>query len=173
MTDSTNPRVMADNIRELSGVSGSQASEISELQTTIEAIGSYSTTEVNTGMKLGNDDIYRKVFHIEHMPNATTDDYPHNITNLGIVTRLYGVVQCGDSEGYMFPYYNTRLLRYTNTYIKVQATTDLSDRSGIVIMEYTKAAATLTSPAPDTRTIEEPEEIRKEIPEETPEKNVK
>ena len=188
MTDSTNPRVMADNIRELSGNVGSQASDIEDLQddlgtlqTTvgtqgdaIEALGTYSTDEVDTGMLLGEDKIYRKVFMIEHMPNATTTDIPHGITNLGIVVRLYGVVQAGDSEGYMFPYYNTRLVRYTSTLLKVQATTDLSDRSAVVIMEYTKAAANpLTSPAPETRTNEEPEEIREEIPEETPEEDVK
>ena len=185
MIDSTNPRVMADNIRHLSGESGSQASDISALQTTvtdqgnaIEALGTYSTVEVDTGMKLGDDTIYRKVFNLEGLPNATTDTIPHGISNLGLVTILYGVAQkTATYQGRMFPFSNLLLVHFDASNIYVTSTVDRSDVPGIVVIEYTKSApSSLTSPAPDdSRSIENEdpdirsEEIEPEVNEEAPE----
>lgn len=57
MTDSTNPRVMADNIKELFETSGSQAADISTLETTVgnqgDAIGTLQTTVGNQGDAIG------------------------------------------------------------------------------------------------------------------------
>ena len=48
MIDSTNPRIMADSIRALSGESGSQASDISTLQSDVEALQIYDDAEAET-----------------------------------------------------------------------------------------------------------------------------
>lgn len=178
MIDSTNPRILADNIRALSDKEIAEAAEILALQGNVEALGSYSTTEVDTGMKYGNDKIYRKVFFVEAMPDTTTLNIPHGVENLGVVLRLDGVMQTTNVvAGLPFPYGATYLLRYNNTNISIQTTSDFSFNSAIITMEYTKSAApaALTSPAPDdTRSIEpeeipEDEYIEPEVIEEDPE----
>lgn len=155
MTDSTNPRVMADNIRELSGNQAAQGAKL-------EALGSYSATEVNTGMKYGDDDIYRKCIAIEALPNNTTVNIPHGITNLGTVIDFRGIaLATPDFPGRILPTGVVPTLRYTATNVTIQSNTDLSAVPGLIVLEYTKSAAptpnVLPSPDPDTRSLEEPE----------------
>lgn len=169
MIDSTNPRVMADNIKELSALSGSQASDISALQTTVTAqgnaigaLGSYSTDEVDTGMKYGDKTIYRKIFEIESMPNNTSVQIPHGIENLDVCMHLYGIMQTTQGQaGQPIPYGNGLLLRYNWTVIVIQTSSDFSGNSGIVVIEYTKSASPSPDlslvPDPDTRSLEESE----------------
>ena len=162
MTDSTNPRVMADNIKMLAASSGSQAADISTLQTTaetqgdaIKALGSYSATEVDTGMKYGDKTIYRKIFVVDPLPNNTTESFNHGIENLGDVLSIGGVSQVASKPGR-----NISVL-FNVAQISVQTSTDLSDTRGIITIEYTKFAAptpdVLLAPDSDTRSLEEPE----------------
>ena len=170
MTDSTNPRVMADNIKELSASSGSQASDISALQTTvtaqgnaIEALSTYSTEEVDTGITYLGEKVYRKVFEVNALPNATTMNIAHGVTNLGPVFNLRGIVadEGGTTYGRPIPFSTTLLLNFSAANIVIAATTDWSSRSAVIIFEYIKSAAptpdVLPSPDPDTRSLEEPE----------------
>lgn len=177
MIDSTNPRILADNIRALSGEAGSQASDISALQTTvtaqgndIEALGSYSATEVNTGKKFLGSDVFRKVFNVEHLPNSTTASFEHGITNLENIIDIGGFIPpAADFAGRPIPYSNNILVCWSATVIQIITTSDLSERSGVVWVEYTKSASPSPdlAPAPDdTRSIEPV--IREEAPEEEP-----
>lgn len=174
MIDSTNPRIMADNIRHLSEEAGSQASDISTLQTTvgsqgdaIEALQTYSATEVKTGLKYGDDDIYRKTFTLEGLPNNSAINIPHGVDNIGIVFQIYGFMQSSPTEnvdGRTIPSAAISVF-YRGVNIRISTTTDLSTCPAVLVFEYTKSAAptSLTSPAPDdTRSIE-PEE-REEDP---------
>ena len=145
MIDSTNPRILADNIR--------------ALQAAVETLGAYSTEETNTGKKWIDDStIYKKVFFVESLPNATTKSINHGITNLKNVIKLEGLCQAAEgASGFPFPYATTLLLRYTSTQIAIQASGNSSSQSAYIIMEYTKSAtpSNLVSPSPDgTRSIE-------------------
>ena len=167
MIDSTNPRILADNIRALSGASGSQASDISALQDAVEALGTYSTEEIDTGIKYLGETVYRKVFDVEALPNATTMNIAHGVSNLGLVFNLRGIVddEGGTTYGRPIPFSTTLLLNFSAINIVIAATTDWSTRSAKIIFEYTKAAAPSPdlSPAPDdTRSIET--EVREEEP---------
>ena len=180
MIDSTNPRSMADNIRYLAGASGSQASDISDLetavgalqttvgalQTTVGGLTTYDDEETDTGMKwIDGSSIYRKVFIIESMPNNTTVSIPHNITNLGTMITCMGVMQFAEGiPGRPIPSLANPAIQYSTQNIYIGTSADFSTASAIVILEYTKAASPApeaqTSPSPedDTRSIE-PEEI--------------
>ena len=164
MIDSTNPRILADNIRSLSGETGSQASDISALQTTVTALGSYSITEVDTGMKYGDATIYRKCIALEGLPNNTTINIPHGITNLGTVIDFRGIaLATPDFPGRILPTGVVPTLRYTATNVTIQSNTDLSAVPGLIVMEYTKAASPSPDLSPaldDTRSIEP--EVREE-----------
>lgn len=158
MVDSTNPRVMADNIRSLDA--GSQANAEA-----IEALGTYTTEEVDTGITYLGGKVYRKVFEVEALPNATTMNVSHGVTNLGSVFNLRGIVadEGGTTYGRPIPFSTTLLLNFSATNIVIAATTDWSTRSAVIIFEYTKVAPTPdVSPAPNTRSLEtEPEsEVR-------------
>ena len=165
MIDSTNPRILADNIRALSGEAGSQASDILALQT-------YDDEETDTGMKwIDGSTIYRKVFVINSLPNNETLTINHGVTNLGVVTNFYAIQNQSEGvNGRASNYGSTYLLaRFTSSNVLVQSTSDLSASSGFVLMEYTKSAtpSALNSPAPDDSRSIEPE-AREEIPEDEP-----
>ena len=158
MIDSTNPRILADNIRALSEASGSQASDISMLQASVEALGSYSTTEVDTGMvDADGNHIFRKIFKVDALPNNKTLNIPHGIDNLGDVYLLVGVAQKDGTTGYPLNYKGSILLSYTSDNVSVKTDSDFSSHGAILTFEYTKSASPspVLLPAPDdTRSIE-------------------
>ena len=178
MTDSTNPRVMADNIRELSDKQIVEAAEIVALQGDIEALGSYLTDEVDTGKKYGNNPIYRKVFDIQALPNNTTESFDHGVSNLGTVISLTGVMQYSAGfTGRPIPSGTNPSIFYNTTKIILTTSSDFSGNSAIIVFEYTKYTPTpdvLPSPDPDTRSLEEPErELETEPINEEPKKGGK
>ena len=193
MIDSTNPRSMADNIRHLVGASGSQASDISTLQTTVEAQGdaiealqAYSTTETDTGkIWIDSSPIYRRSFYMDDFTDVTLSgfDIVTGLTGINKIIDMIGVIANDSDNVYQLSNYlagsNNSNIRYEPSG-KIRAVlTGVTPTYIIVTIEYTKAAApTLTSPAPDDSRSIEPEEIpedeyiepevREEIPEEEP-----
>ena len=163
MVDSTNPRIMADNIRQLSDKQIAEAAEIVALLGDVAALGSYSATEVDTGMKLGDSNIYRKIIEVESFPNNTTVNIQHNIANLDKMLLCYGIVyhNPGVDSGRMFVGSTTPGVTFSAAYLYLKTTTDMSNMAGCIVLEYTKSATptpdVIPSPDPDTRTLEEPE----------------
>ena len=155
MTDSTNPRVMADNIKELSGASGSQAAEISALQTTVEALSKYSTTEYDTGKRwINNEVIYGRVVTFENPISISYDSFTNtNVEFPGIskVIHCFGLSATGGFCGLIAYSASEKVLVQTE---RNGGTMSLEN----IVVEYIKAApSSLTSLAPDTRSLEEPE----------------
>ncbi len=110
MIDSTNPRIMADNIRKLSEASGSGGSTVvpnpeGEATGDLSSLGidgskytipvyspvDYSTSEVDTGIKwVDGSSIYRKTISFGEVAAASSKEVEHGIDNLGDVIRIYG-----------------------------------------------------------------------------------
>lgn len=157
MIDSTNPRILADNIRALQ-------STVTAQEDAIEAIRSYSETEVNTGMKYGNDDIYRKIIKGK-TPTTETASVSFSYSH---ILAWYGTVIATSNAIYDL---NRALSIYisTNAINIAQPSAAFQDTDFEIIILYTKAAPSLSlSPAPDdTRSIESEEipEVREEVPE--------
>ena len=176
MIDSTNPRVMADNIRKLSGNQIGQAAELEALDNKIEALGSYSTTEIDTGKKwVDGSSIFRKVFILESAMSVVTGDVTHTGLNISDSDILVFAAAISSSKGYfpLFAFKNTGVLSGELDVISFRNTN--TNCSGFII-EYTKAATpdVLPSPGSDTRSIEpeeipEDEYIEPEVIEEAPE----
>ena len=153
MTDSTNPRVMADNIKKLVSGNISQDAWLEVLGDKIEALGSYSETEVNTGMKYGDDDIYRKIIKGK---TPTTESVAISFT-YSHVLFWYGTVLATSNAIYDL---NRALSVYisTNAINIAQPSAAFQETDFELIILYTKSApSSLTSPDPDTRSLEEPE----------------
>lgn len=167
MIDSTNPRILADNIRHLKGESGSQASDISTLQTTVTAQGNaigalqiYDDAETDTGMKwIDGKNIYRKVF-TGTSPVEGNLDFP---LNYDTIVELYGFyVTSAGATNYITRSANLFGNQGTNIRLSAASAASYQGVDCYIIVDYTKPdPSALNSPAPDdTRFIEPEPEVR-------------
>lgn len=102
----------------------------------------YSLTEVNTGAKwIDGSAIYKKTINFGSLPNATTENVAHNISNLDNVIKI---------DGYMTNGSNWRTLPYADgaftsvyvsaTQVSVYTTADMSSWTSYVTLYYTKTS---------------------------------
>ena len=106
-------------------------------------INEYSTTEQVIGKWLNGETLYRKVIDFGAMPNATSKDVAHGITNLSRIIT-YNAIMSNGSTNFPIPIAqpsNTSLTAYayvTNTNVHMETTTNRSSYTAFVILEYTK-----------------------------------
>lgn len=119
---------------------------IVEINTKLDNIRNYSTSEVNTGIKWINDkDIYRKVINFGALPNNSEKRVNHNITNIDFITNMYGISYRESDKQYInIPYantgvtYNGRLI-FKETVVSVTTSNDMSGYADTyIVVEYTK-----------------------------------
>ena len=65
----------------------------------------YSTDEKIVGVWLEGKPLYQKTVNFGALPNATTKNVPHGISNLDYVVEIYGVSSDGSIQAYL-PYVN-------------------------------------------------------------------
>ena len=147
MTDSTNPRVMADNIKELFGKAIDQGAEI-------KALGTYSTDEVKTGKKFKNLDVYSRIYELTEPVSIVAGVWTDLLSSFS-GDKLINFIGYGENTTSII---GVASRIYTN---KLQAA---ALRSNVdcysFYVEYTKASPSpnlILAPNPDTRTLEEPE----------------
>ena len=104
-------------------------------------IEKYSTNEIKIGTWIDGKPLYRKVVDIGALPNASTKQVAHNISNMGSVVTLRGMVT--DGGFFPIPYCATTnayaiSLFATTTTITVITGSDRSSVTGFAIIEYTK-----------------------------------
>lgn len=104
-------------------------------------IEKYSTKEIKIGTWIDGKPLYRKVVDIGTLPNATTKHVAHNISNIGSVVTLRGIVT--DYRFFPVPFAATSnayaiSIFADTTNIEVMAGNDRSNMTGFVIIEYTK-----------------------------------
>ena len=106
----------------------------------------YSLGEKIVGKYLGKP-LYRKLIDVSFLPNATTNFYLHDISNLDMVIDLKGVFKNGNGERLNLPYVypNSATTDWWVTFepvndynIPITTGVDRSDYSGYIIIEYTK-----------------------------------
>lgn len=155
LIDSDTLTDIADAIREQTGDSNPIA--VSAMATQIESIvggGShtYSTTEQEVGTWIDGSPVYEKVVDLGALPNNTTKNVAHGISNLGRVIQAELSADNG-ANWITIPYATTNStdLRYqlgfwiTDTNIAIKSEWDRSAFSGFAILRYTKASASLLS----------------------------
>lgn len=100
----------------------------------------YSTTEASIGTWLG-DTLYRKVIDFGSLPNSTSKNVAHNITNLNVVTR-YDFVAYNQTSYYVAPNvaFGSTEANISDTNVFLLTTSDRSGDTAKVIIEYTKTA---------------------------------
>lgn len=108
-------------------------------------IEKYSTSEVKTNKIWINDEpIYRKVISLGSLPNSSSKNVAHNVSNLGRIVNIYGFAY---SSTYTFclPYTtNTNssniALYSSSTNVIIETGQDRSNFTGYAIIEYTKSS---------------------------------
>lgn len=120
--------------------------DVADLQTAVGNLDAnvYSTTETKIG-KWGADILYRIVVDVGALPNKTTKQVPHGLTNVSI-KRIWGIASLSDgSSNIPLPYVGAGTggamyvnMSATNTNVVMVADTDRSTYSGLVVIEYTK-----------------------------------
>lgn len=110
----------------------------------------YSEEEQIIGTFMGKT-LYRKIIDFGNLPNATTKQVNHNISNLYMFTKVFGIMYGSEgTSGYgAIPLpstatqdkdikYSVTFTLLSNTYIQIGTGTDRSAYKAIVICEYTK-----------------------------------
>lgn len=105
---------------------------------------SYSLEEQLTGGTwIDGKPIYRKTINCGVLPNNTTKNVPHGITNIGSVINIYGVATSGD-KAMSLPYVATSSTYCVSVYrdestIAIQTASDRTEYTKTyVTLEYTK-----------------------------------
>lgn len=105
----------------------------------------YSTTEHVIGKWIDDSDVYEKTFHVGSLPNNTTTQIVHDISNLGRVIDISGTGYSNTGISIGIPYVNTsvqnQLACYVDgVYIYLNTAGDLSQYDGYVTIKYLKTA---------------------------------
>ena len=106
----------------------------------------YSQNEIEIGKWIDDKPIYRKVIDFGSLPTASaTKSVAHGISNIDTITKIETIAKDGTTY---FPipfsavpsmYSNTNCsIRVDNTNVSVNVTSDWSNKTAIVILEYTK-----------------------------------
>lgn len=142
---------MVDYDNTVSGLNSTDVQgAIDELQTEIQSIpagGSvnYSTTEQEIGTWVDGSPLYEKTVDCGAMPNNTTKNVAHLISDLGSVVQMYGMMKSSNQQT---PLPNVDSTAMTNqislsinaTNIILRSSGNWSTFSGYVTLRYTKTA---------------------------------
>ena len=116
--------------------------------TMLSGMGSYSTTEQATPFTwIDGSTIYKKTFATGALPNNSTLDIPHGISNLDVVVKIDGTIKATWGTQYQLPtVYDSEGTSY-NTYVGVGATNitigtkgNNTSKSGYITIWYTKSS---------------------------------
>lgn len=144
---------IADAIREQTGdenpiMLSNFASEISSI---VGGSHSYSETEQEVGTWIDGSPVYEKVVDLGALPNNTTKNIAHNISNLGLLISATFAATDGNGQYFIMPHVvaNRDYIGYqvsvyvTSENVVIEVGSNRSGYSGYAILRYTKASASL------------------------------
>lgn len=117
---------------------------VNQLQTQVDNLSTYSTSEKVIGTWINGKPLYRKVINFGTLPSsATTKSVAHGISNLGMFIKVSGIAINSSNTTLPIPYATTDAssnirLRVTNTNVEIGVGYDLSAYSAYVTLQYTK-----------------------------------
>lgn len=93
-------------IKATSGLAENQQDNVlKNVKDYVDSSNSYSTNEVKTGGTwIDGKPIYRKVVDFGALPNATTKNVAHGVSNIGDITHIYGVAHSSAKMTIPLPY---------------------------------------------------------------------
>lgn len=96
------------------------------------SLSNYSQSEVNTGFTwIDGNAIYKKTVYISSLPNSTSTDYPHNISNLSQVIKIEGFMLTSSGGAWPLPQVPNPTASSLSTGIRVSvSSTDITIDAG-------------------------------------------
>lgn len=136
-TGDSNPIMLSSFASAISGISGDSHE--------------YSTDEQEVGTWIDGSPVYEKVVDLGYLPNNTTKNVAHNISNLGLIISADFVAKDTSGQYVFMPHVvaNRDYIGYqvsvyaTSTNIVIEVGSNRSAYSGYAILRYTKASASL------------------------------
>jgi hypothetical protein len=111
----------------------------------INVLNTYTTTEKKIGLWIDGKPLYRKVINTGQLPNATTKQVAHGISNVKRFINIHGYAYTQNGQTYPLPWIHTTSVTYqTNiycdsTYVNIVTGVDRTNiNESYVILEYTK-----------------------------------
>lgn len=148
-SDSKPPIGTIDNLTSTSANAALSANQGKVLNDKINSISNYSTSEVNTGATwINGKTIYKKTIDTGALPNATTNNIAHGITNLDRIIKIEGWAYRSDDTSF-FPLPSTStgsvsaniVTTANTTYVNISTGTDRSNvGESYVTLYYTKTS---------------------------------
>lgn len=110
----------------------------------LKTANTFSTSETVIGKWINNKPLYRKVYELGTLPNATSKTWNSGLSNF-VVTKLYGVCSASNNTTLPLPYVATAAgsnivlnINASGQILVDSASTDRSGYNGIAIVEYYK-----------------------------------
>ena len=131
---------------------------------TLEGYTVYSETEHIVGKWIDGNDVFEKVINFGTLPNTTSKEVDHNITNLGYVVDYTAIADNGTNK-IKIPYATTTFsvsarIIINNYKVTIQTSSDFTSYTECkVIIRYTKS--TEPSRQPDDEDVKPDEPIEK------------
>lgn len=107
----------------------------------------YSEDEQVIGTWVDGSVLYRKTINFGALPNNTTKQIDHNITNISRIVNLHGTAVFSDSSTMTLPYVNIANLVYcvnlnvdNASRINIVTGMDRSEATAYITLEYTKTS---------------------------------
>ena len=142
-------KIKASDLNEVKTVVNNNATELTNTQTSLGNLNTYSTSETLIGKWIDNKDLYRKVVVVNNLPNNTYSNTAHGITNIDKIVRTSGIMS-SNTETLATPLNmhgtsslfssNTALYRITSTNVVIGTTADYSGYKAYIVIEYTKTS---------------------------------
>ena len=136
--------VVLANVTTPSGTTDLTSDNIQQGSHSGEMSGSFSLTEIDTGARwIDGKTIYKKTINFGSLPNSTTKEVPHNISNLAYIVEMRGITYNGTRYADLSaPGINDpgRGIQITATATNVIVTTgfDRTNDSAYITLYYTK-----------------------------------
>ena len=128
---------------------GSNATTYTPFQNLAPYSNNYSIEDVIVGKWINGKNIYRKVVHVNALPNNTSSTYNLNLTNVDSVIKIYGMARGSSGNVFPLPYvdkfggsnHNIELTYLSSgTQARIVTSNDRSGLSADIIVEYTKTS---------------------------------
>ena len=103
----------------------------------------YSTTEKVVGTWIDGSLVYEKVIDLGALPNATSKNVNHNISNLKYFVKIEGIAYWSGTVYINLPYIaasNPIYIAVNSTSVTVTSTSDRRDFNGYVTLRYIKTS---------------------------------
>ena len=107
----------------------------------MQEISNYSLNEKEVGNWVNGKPIYRKVIDFGSLPNATTKEVDHNISNLDYIVQINAIAITSTKYFLYIPYFDITdgiTLFGSSTKVGIRTMSDRSSYSTYIVIDYTK-----------------------------------